>query len=72
MTIAYGRCPCQGEYEARVVEVRMGGRLLTDVPQGYCPSCTSRVYKGDVLAVIEAFYRVHGRASTPAAAPGDA
>ena len=50
----------------------MSGRVWTDVPQGYCPSCTSRVYKGDVLAVIEAFYRVYGRPSTSAGAPGDA
>jgi hypothetical protein len=41
----------------------MGERVLTDVPQGYCPLCGSRVYKGDVLAMIEALYRSHARSS---------
>jgi YgiT-type zinc finger domain-containing protein len=53
----YGRCPCGGAYEHRYVEVRMtvGGKVvvLTDVPQGACPNCGSRVYKPEVLERIE-------------------
>ena len=53
----YGRCPCGGQYEQRFVEVRMtvNGKVvvLTDVPQGACPNCGSRVYKAEVLERIE-------------------
>lgn len=53
----YGRCPCSGTYEQRKVEVRFRIRdepvVLKDVPQGACPSCGSRVYKRNVLAVLE-------------------
>ena len=53
----WGRCPCGGYYEHRLVEVKMTveGRALTltDVPQGACPSCGSRVYKAETLARIE-------------------
>jgi hypothetical protein len=31
--------------------------VLTDVPQGACPVCGSRVYKAGVLETIEAFMR---------------
>lgn len=54
----YGRCPCSGTYEQRRVEIRLRVHdepvVLNDVPQGLCPSCGSRVYKRNVLAVIEA------------------
>jgi YgiT-type zinc finger domain-containing protein len=54
----YGRCPCSGRYEQRFVEVRLtvAGRVivLTDVPQGACPLCGSRVYKMHVLERLEA------------------
>jgi hypothetical protein len=54
----WGRCPCGGIYEQRVVEVKMnvGGNpvILTDVLQGACPNCGSRVYKAETLARIEA------------------
>ena len=64
----YGRCPCGGAYEHRLVEVRMtvGGEpiVLTDVPQGACPLCGSRVYKAGVLEGIEALMR-----GEPAPAP---
>jgi YgiT-type zinc finger domain-containing protein len=57
IALDYGRCPCSGMYENRTVEVRMtvAGRviLLTDVPQGACPLCGSRVYKTEVLERIE-------------------
>jgi hypothetical protein len=64
----YGRCPCGGVYDNRVVEVRMtvGDKpiVLTDVPQGACPLCGSRVYKAGVLEGIEALMR-----GEPASAP---
>lgn len=53
----YGRCPCGGRYENRYVEVRLtvSGKVvvLTQVPQGACPHCGSRVYKAEVLERIE-------------------
>jgi YgiT-type zinc finger domain-containing protein len=53
----YGRCPCSGAYERKFVEVRMKVQgkvvVLTQVPQGACPMCGSRVYKADVLQRIE-------------------
>ena len=60
LLIDYGKCPCSGTYERRTVEVRMTVRgepvVLTDVPQGACPICGSRVYKTEVLERIEALY----------------
>lgn len=57
----YGRCPCSGVYDNRSVEVRLtvGGKqvVLTDVPQGACPNCGSRVYKGEVLERIESLMK---------------
>jgi YgiT-type zinc finger domain-containing protein len=57
----YGRCPCGGVYEKRLVEVRITvgdeSIVLTDVPQGACPLCGSRVYKAGVLEGIEALMR---------------
>ena len=57
----YGRCPCSGQYEQRFVEVRMtvNGKVvvLTDVPQGACPNCGSRVYKAEVLERIESLMK---------------
>jgi hypothetical protein len=57
----YGRCPCGGVYEQRVVEVRVtvGNEVVTlvDVPQGACPLCDSRVYKVAMLEGIEAMMR---------------
>lgn len=53
----YGRCPCSGKYENRMVEVRMTVKekliVLTEVSQGACPLCGSRVYKAEVLERIE-------------------
>jgi hypothetical protein len=55
---AYGSCPCGGVYQQNVVEVRMnvGDRtvILSDVLQGRCPRCDSRVYKAATLEGIEA------------------
>ena len=53
----YGRCPCSGIYAHRYVEVRMTvegePQLLTNIPQGACPECGSRVYKAPVLESLE-------------------
>jgi hypothetical protein len=53
----FGRCPCGGAYERRTVEVRLTALqepiVLSDVPQGACPNCGSRVYKAGVLRMIE-------------------
>ena len=57
----YGRCPCGGSYENRAVEVRMtvSGKpvVLTDVPQGACSTCGSRVYKPETLERIESLLK---------------
>lgn len=57
----YGRCPCSGVYDNRSVEVRLtvNGRIvvLTEVPQGACPGCGSRVYKAEVLERIESLMK---------------
>jgi len=56
-TLDYGRCPCGGQYERRVVEVSFKTRhppmVLRDVPQGACLDCGSRVYKAAILERIE-------------------
>jgi YgiT-type zinc finger domain-containing protein len=61
MTIDYGKCPCGGVYERRFVEVRMTVEnrmvVLTDVPQGACPQCGSRVYKVVALERIESLMK---------------
>jgi hypothetical protein len=53
----WGRCPCGGQYEHRLVEVKMTveGKpvTLSDVFQGACPACGSRVYKAEQLARVE-------------------
>ncbi len=57
----YGRCPCSGVYDNRAVEVRLTveGKVvvLTDVPQGACPNCGSRVYTAEVLERIESLMK---------------
>ena len=57
----YGRCPCSGTYDNRFVEVRLTVNakvvVLTDVPQGACPNCGSRVYKAEVLERIESLMK---------------
>jgi hypothetical protein len=51
-SISYATCPCTGVYQLRFVEVRMKvndrSGVLTEVPQGACPNCGSRVYKAEV------------------------
>jgi len=53
----YGRCGCGGFFETRFVEVRMTVNdeqvVLQEIPQGACPDCGSRVYKAEVLELIE-------------------
>jgi hypothetical protein len=57
----FGRCPCSGVYDHRFVEVRMSvsGKtvVLTQIPQGACPLCGSRVYKADTLERIESLMK---------------
>jgi YgiT-type zinc finger domain-containing protein len=57
----YGTCPCGGQYQNRLVEVRMtvGGKLIVpaDVPQGACPLCGSRIYKLEILEQIESLMK---------------
>lgn len=59
----YGRCPCQGVYENRFVEVRLNVQgkqvVLKGVAQGACPSCGGRVYKSEVLDRIESLMKGH-------------
>ncbi len=59
----YGKCPCAGTYRERFVDIRFqkadGSVALTDVSQGACLQCGSRVYKADLLAVLEALMRAH-------------
>lgn len=65
-TAEYGRCPCSGVYQTRRVDVRMmvhGESLTLDgVPQGACPQCGSRVYKGGVLECVESLLADRGSA----------
>ena len=57
----YGVCPCTGKYESRSVEVRMtvGGSVvkLEQVPQGACSQCGSRVYKAEVIELLDALMK---------------
>ncbi len=57
MMLDYGSCPCGGVYEHRLVEIRMTAAedqlQFSDVPQGRCPVCSSRVYKALLLEAIE-------------------
>jgi hypothetical protein len=67
----WGRCPCGGEYEQRLVEVRMTveGKpvRLSDVFQASCPTCGSRVYKAAQLARIEGMMKSERLDRTPIA-----
>jgi hypothetical protein len=64
----FGRCPCGGVYEPRTVEVRLTALeepvVLSDVPQGACPNCGSRVYKAGMLRMIEAQMRLATRGAS--------
>lgn len=57
----YGKCRCSGRFEDRFVEVRLNikGKIivLTDVPQGVCSSCGTKVYRTGVLGRIEELMR---------------
>jgi YgiT-type zinc finger domain-containing protein len=61
MKVVYGKCPCGGVYETRLVDIRMtvGEQLvvLTDISQGACPHCGSRVYKAVTLERIESLMK---------------
>jgi YgiT-type zinc finger domain-containing protein len=57
----YGPCPCGGTYEARLVEVRLTvgdeAVVLPNLPQGACAACGSRVYKREILELIEGIFQ---------------
>ena len=62
MAIFWGRCPCGGTFDHRMVEVRVTRTkevMFDDVPQGACPRCGARVYKAETLARVE--LRMAGR-----------
>jgi len=55
--LAFGRCPCTGSYESRYVTVRWDVDdtpvELVDVPVGHCQECGARVYKAEMLRMLE-------------------
>lgn len=59
---AYGRCPCGGQYETRLVEVNMSTAASAEdihierIGQGRCTRCDSRVYKAAVVVDLEALW----------------
>lgn len=63
MPVEYGQCPCEGVYEDRNIEVRLrtgeaGALVLSDIPQGRCPGCGSRVY---LLAIVRSLEKLSMR-----------
>jgi hypothetical protein len=54
------RCPCGGRYEDRKVKIRMtvaGEPVeMDDVSQLACPLCGSRVYRAQILDMVECLY----------------
>jgi hypothetical protein len=65
--VDYGRCPCGGTYENRWVEVRIpipdaDPIVEINIPQGACPICGSRVYKAQILDLIETMWHQRGSA----------
>ena len=61
---AFGTCGCGTSYTGRTITVNMTVRdqelSLSDVPQGFCPGCGSRVYLAAHLELLEAV--MHNRA----------
>lgn len=57
----YGSCPCAGAYASRFIEVEMevSGRnvVVSAIPQGECPQCSSQVYKLQVIERLETLMR---------------
>jgi YgiT-type zinc finger domain-containing protein len=72
MATEYGRCPCSGRYERRLVDVHFNGGqvVLPNVPQGACPVCGSRVYNSAVLGWIEAAF-LRSRQDDPSGGSGE-
>lgn len=70
----WGRCPCGGTYQSRQVLVTMTADRaetveLSNIRQGLCPQCGSRVYKTVTLELLEALMLEHP-APPPRAVPG--
>ncbi|MEU5958603.1 hypothetical protein [Streptomyces sp. NPDC047525] len=57
-SVWYGRCPCGGAYRDRSIDVPIRSTtfplVITDVGQGSCLLCDSRVYKASTLLMVEA------------------
>jgi YgiT-type zinc finger domain-containing protein len=63
----FGRCLCGGSYELRLVEVAFHDRdvVLTEVPQGHCPGCGSRIFKAGVLDCLDRLHSGRELAAEP-------
>jgi hypothetical protein len=66
--LEFGHCPCTESYESRYVAVRWDVEgtpvELVDVPVGFCQGCGVRVYKAEMLRIIEQLWG--SRPSSPA------
>ena len=67
--IAHGDCPCGGVYEQQHVTIRfeVEGKTVTlsQVLQGRCGRCGSRVYPAGTLELIETAYKGRRAATRP-------
>ena len=57
----HGRCPCGGIYDTRSVDVTVRTAddepiELSNLPQGACPRCGSRVYRAQILDLLETLF----------------
>lgn len=63
MSLPVSFCPCGGQYEQKIVEIRLTPRdasapvVMRDVPQLACPVCGSRVYRAADLVIVEAIHK---------------
>jgi hypothetical protein len=59
----YGDCPCGGTIEPRLVPVKLVSEwrdppvFIESVPLGACGKCGARVYKAEILGLIESAWR---------------
>jgi hypothetical protein len=53
----FGQCVCGGLFASRQVEVRLmtsdGERAIQGVPQGTCLRCGVRVYRANIVSLLE-------------------
>ena len=61
MAFSYNGCPCGGTFESRFIDVTFRQFnppvKLARVPQGVCPKCGSRVYKAEIMDLLESVMR---------------